>query len=103
VDDAELHPPHVQGRQPVNAGRRKGRSIVAADRLGQPDRSKECAQYRLRARSRDGVPKFISPPIIDYDAQSRLLQVVDSTFYFFIRNANLKEILELIPNPLTAG
>jgi hypothetical protein len=47
--------------------------------------------------------KFISPPIIDYDAQSRLLQVVDSTFYFFIRNANLKEILELIPNPLTAG
>ena len=45
--------------------------------------------------------KSISPPIIDYDAQSRLLQVVDSTFYFFIRNANLVEILDLIPNPLT--
>ncbi len=26
--------------------------------------------------------KSISPPIIDYDAQNRLLQVVDSTFYF---------------------
>jgi hypothetical protein len=44
--------------------------------------------------------KSISPPIIDYDSQNRLLQVVDSTFYFFIRNANLKEILDLIPNPL---
>src|ERR1019366_3754757 len=30
--------------------------------------------------------KAISPPIIDYDAQNRLLQVVDSTFYFFIKN-----------------
>ena len=44
--------------------------------------------------------KSISPPIIDYDAQNRLLQVVDSTFYFFIRNADLGEILEQIPNPL---
>ena len=47
--------------------------------------------------------KSISPPIIDYDTQNRMLQVVDSTFYFFIRNANLAEIVELIPNPLTAG
>lgn len=45
--------------------------------------------------------KAISPPIIDYDMQNRLLQVVDSTFYFFIRNANLPEILHAIPNPLT--
>src|SRR5262249_10580674 len=45
--------------------------------------------------------KSISPPIIDYDSQNRLLQVVDSTFYFFIKNANTKEILESIPNPLS--
>ncbi len=44
--------------------------------------------------------KSISPPIIDYDSQNRLLQVVDSTFYFFIKNADLKEILQSIPNPL---
>lgn len=44
--------------------------------------------------------KSISPPIIDYDSQNRLLQVVDSTFYFFIKNSDLKEILESIPNPL---
>jgi hypothetical protein len=44
--------------------------------------------------------KSISPPIIDYDSQNRLLQVVDSTFYFFIKNANTKEVLDSIQNPL---
>jgi hypothetical protein len=47
--------------------------------------------------------KSISPPIIDYDAQNRLLQVVDSTFYFFIKNTDAKEVLESIQNPLDAG
>jgi hypothetical protein len=46
--------------------------------------------------------KSISPPIIDYDSQNRLLQVVDSTFYFFIKNSDTKEILESIQNPLHA-
>ena len=44
--------------------------------------------------------KGISPPIIDYDWQNRMLQVVDSTFYFFIKHANTADILESIPNPL---
>jgi hypothetical protein len=47
--------------------------------------------------------KSISPPIIDYDSQNRLLQVVDSTFYFFIKNSDLNEILESMQNPLTAS
>jgi len=46
--------------------------------------------------------KAISPPIIDYDSQNRLLQVVDSTFYFFIKNSNTQEILESMQNPLTS-
>jgi hypothetical protein len=46
--------------------------------------------------------KAISPPIIDYDSQNRLLQVVDSTFYFFIKNSDPKQILESIQDPLTA-
>jgi hypothetical protein len=29
-----------------------------------------------------------------------MLQVVDSTFYYFLKNANLTEISEEIPNPL---
>jgi hypothetical protein len=44
--------------------------------------------------------KGISPPIIDYDHSIRKIQVVDSTFYFFLRNANLEKIGEEIPNPL---
>jgi hypothetical protein len=47
--------------------------------------------------------KSISPPIIDYDAQNRLLQVVDSTFYFFIKNAPIQEILDSIQDPLAGG
>ena len=46
--------------------------------------------------------KSISPPIIDYDAQNRLLQVVDSTFYFFIKNSDTDEILAAIQSPLEA-
>lgn len=45
--------------------------------------------------------KSISPPIMAYDDQNRVLQVVDSTFYFFIRNANLKDFLDSIQNPLS--
>ena len=45
--------------------------------------------------------KNISPPIIDYDKSTKLLQVVDSTFYFFLKNANLRSIAEEIPNPLS--
>jgi len=44
--------------------------------------------------------KDISPPIIDYDRNTKMLQVVDSTFYFFLQNANLKEILAELPDPL---
>jgi hypothetical protein len=44
--------------------------------------------------------KSISPPIIDYDSQNKMVQVVDSTFYFFIKNANLQEVLESLQNPL---
>ena len=45
--------------------------------------------------------KSISPPIIDYDKSTKLLQVVDSTFYFFLKNADLKSIAGEIPNPLS--
>ncbi|MGF6574879.1 hypothetical protein ABH945_007007 [Paraburkholderia sp. GAS333] len=44
--------------------------------------------------------KFISPPIIDFDKQNRMLQVVDSTFYFFIKHVDLAEVADAIPNPL---
>lgn len=46
------------------------------------------------------VAKDITPPIIDYDRTLKSLQAVDSTFYFFLKNADLKTILEEIVNPV---
>lgn len=42
----------------------------------------------------------INPPVIAYDSNSRLLKVVDSTFYFFLKNADLKVIKDEIVCPL---
>ncbi len=44
--------------------------------------------------------KSISPPILAYDSQQRMLQVVDSTFYFFIKNVDTREVMDSIQNPL---
>lgn len=44
--------------------------------------------------------KKVSPPIVDYDRSSKRLQVVDSTFYFFLKHARLDEISAEIPSPL---
>ncbi len=44
--------------------------------------------------------KSISPPIFAYDSQQKLLQVVDSTFYFFIKNADRDDAIAQIQNPL---
>jgi len=46
------------------------------------------------------LKKSIVPPIFDYDRSTRLLKVIDSTFYFFLQNMDATEILELINNPL---
>ncbi|WP_417356112.1 hypothetical protein [Gallaecimonas pentaromativorans] len=42
----------------------------------------------------------ISPPVIAYDSNSRLLRVVDSTFFFFLKNAALESIKDEIVCPL---
>jgi hypothetical protein len=44
--------------------------------------------------------KDISPPVIDYDKNTKMLQIVDSTFYFFLKHANLPEIEKEIPSPI---
>jgi len=44
--------------------------------------------------------KSISPPIIDYDQNKAILQIVDSTFYFFLKHANLPMIESELPNPM---
>lgn len=42
----------------------------------------------------------INPPVIAYDSNSRLLKVVDSTFYFFLKNADLESIKDEVVCPL---
>ena len=44
--------------------------------------------------------KNISPPIVDYNQGLKLLQVVDSTFYFFLRNGDLPSFLDGLSNPV---
>lgn len=44
--------------------------------------------------------KGINPPVIAYDSNSRQLKIVDSTFYFFLKNADLNEVKQEIPRPM---
>ncbi|WP_122847321.1 hypothetical protein [Pseudomonas viridiflava] len=44
--------------------------------------------------------KGINPPVLAYDSNSRQLKVVDSTFYFFLKNADLALVKEEILYPL---
>jgi len=46
--------------------------------------------------------KSIVPPIFDYDQSTKTMRVVDSTFYFFLRNADRENIAENLINPLDA-
>ena len=45
------------------------------------------------------LKKNITPPIFDYDLSIRTLKIIDSTFYFFLRNFNCKELLEELDKP----
>jgi hypothetical protein len=40
------------------------------------------------------------PPFVDYDSGGKVLKVIDSSLYFFLKHCNREEILEDIPNPL---
>lgn len=46
--------------------------------------------------------KSINPPVLAYDATSKKIKVVDSTFYFFLKNADLDEVIDEITNPIEA-
>jgi hypothetical protein len=45
------------------------------------------------------IKKNIVPPLFDYDRSNRMLKIIDSTFYFFIRNANLNDIFSSFNAP----
>jgi hypothetical protein len=45
------------------------------------------------------LKKNITPPIFDYDLSIRTLKIIDSTFYFFIRNYDCKELIQELDKP----
>lgn len=46
------------------------------------------------------ISKKIQPPFLDYDRGSKVLKIIDSSFYFFLRNCDREEILDDLPNPI---
>ncbi|WP_171499150.1 hypothetical protein, partial [Acinetobacter oleivorans] len=50
--------------------------------------------------SQHQISKKIQPPFVDYDRGGKILKVIDSSMYFFLKNCNREEILSDIPNPL---
>lgn len=46
------------------------------------------------------ISKRIQPPFVDYDRGGKVLKIIDSSLYFFLRHCNRQEILSDIPSPL---
>ena len=45
------------------------------------------------------IKKCIIPPLFDYDRSTRRIKIIDSTLYFFLRNANKEEVFEELDSP----
>ena len=55
--------------------------------------------YFLKNLVSSQISKGISPPIFDYDNSTSSIKIIDSTFYFFIKNCNRDEVLEELATP----
>lgn len=55
--------------------------------------------YFLHNLVANQIKKKIIPPIFDYDRSTRVLRIIDSTFYFFLQNVDKGEILEELDVP----
>ena len=55
--------------------------------------------YFLKTLVQNQLEKKISPAIFDYDLSTRSVKIIDSTFYFFLKNYNRQEILDELSIP----
>lgn len=55
--------------------------------------------YFLKNIVSSQVNKGISPPIFDYDNSTNSVKIIDSTFYFFIKNCDRDEVLQNLATP----
>lgn len=50
--------------------------------------------YFLKNLVSSKISKGISPPIFDYVNSTSSIKIIDSTFYFFVKNCNRDEVVE---------
>lgn len=50
--------------------------------------------------TRHQISKKIQPPFVDYDRAGKIMKIIDSSLYFFLKHCDRKEILEDLPNPV---
>lgn len=55
--------------------------------------------YFLKNLVASQISKGISPPIFDYDNSTSSIKIIDSTFYFFIKNCNRAEVMDDLSIP----
>jgi len=55
--------------------------------------------YFLKNLVSNQITKGISPPIFDYDNSTSSVKIIDSTFYFFIKNCDNDEVIEELAIP----
>lgn len=55
--------------------------------------------YFLQTLVSNQIKKSIIPPIFDFDQSTSTIKIIDSTFYFFLRNCNREDVVDSIPIP----
>lgn len=55
--------------------------------------------YFLRNLVSSQISKGISPPIFDYDNSTSSIKIIDSTFYFYIKNCDRDEVIDDLAIP----
>ena len=55
--------------------------------------------YFLKNLVKNQLKKNISPPIFDFDLSTNSVKIIDSTFYFFIKNCDREEVLDMLSVP----
>lgn len=55
--------------------------------------------YFLKNLVTSQISKSISPPIFDFDNSTGSIKIIDSTFYFFIKNCDRNEVFEDLATP----
>lgn len=56
--------------------------------------------YFLKNLVHSQIKKRISPPIFDYDVSTSTVKIIDSTFYFFLKNCDRNNILDDLQIPI---